>query len=180
MQIKQRLVGALVLLAVAAILLSLVFGAGKQYKQPLVSVAKAPKPPQEAAIKLPKMQPMPTAVAPVKVAKRTIETTATKTKPVGIRAIGRAQQQAALALPQAWIVQLASFGFKSNALKLQRRLARQGFKAYVQAVASKQGKLYRVYVGPVTKERQAKRLVARLAHDVRLKGLVLKFNQRNL
>jgi DedD protein len=62
----------------------------------------------------------------------------------------------------AWTVQVGSFSQADNAQALQRRLASEGFEAYVSRVATDAGTMHRVRVGPVPERGTADGLQARL------------------
>jgi DedD protein len=63
----------------------------------------------------------------------------------------------------AWTVQVGSFSQAENAEGLRRRLAEQGFDAFVSRVATDAGTMHRVRVGPVPDRGAAERLLARLS-----------------
>lgn len=85
-------------------------------------------------------------------------------------------QGAATSVAAAWSLQMGSFSDQANAVKLRQRLTEQGEKAYLRASASSQGKvIYRVYVGPVLKESDARALQSRLQNTQGQKGMVVKY-----
>lgn len=61
-----------------------------------------------------------------------------------------------------WTVQVGSFSQADNAQALQRRLAGQGFDAFVSRVVTDAGTMHRVRVGPVPERDAAESLLARL------------------
>jgi DedD protein len=66
------------------------------------------------------------------------------------------------AAESAWTVQVGSFSQADNADALQRRLAAEGFEAFVSRVATDAGTMHRVRVGPVPERDAAERLRSRL------------------
>jgi DedD protein len=66
------------------------------------------------------------------------------------------------AAPTGWTVQVGSFSQADNAQALQRRLAAEGFTAFVSRVATDAGTMHRVRVGPVPERDAADRLLTRL------------------
>jgi DedD protein len=67
------------------------------------------------------------------------------------------------AVPEGgWTVQVGSFSRSDNAQALQRRLAGEGFEAFVSRVATDAGTMHRVRVGPVPERDAAERLLARV------------------
>jgi len=61
-----------------------------------------------------------------------------------------------------WAVQVGSFSQADNAQALQRRLATEGFEAFVSRVATDAGTMHRVRAGPVPEREAADRLLTRL------------------
>jgi DedD protein len=70
---------------------------------------------------------------------------------------------AAAATSGPWTVQVGSFSQSDNAQALQRRLAAEGFDAFVSRVATDAGTMHRVRVGPVPERAAADRLLARVS-----------------
>jgi DedD protein len=70
---------------------------------------------------------------------------------------------AAAAATGPWTVQVGSFSQADNAQALQRRLAGQGFDAFVSRVATDAGTMHRVRVGPVPEREAADRLLSRVS-----------------
>lgn len=62
----------------------------------------------------------------------------------------------------AWTVQVGSFSQADNAQALQRRLASEGFDAFVSRVVTDAGTMHRVRVGPVPERDAAERQLTRL------------------
>lgn len=74
----------------------------------------------------------------------------------------RTAPQASPTLAGQWTVQVGSFSQSDNAQALQRRLAAQGFEAFVSRVATDAGTMHRVRVGPVPERDAAEQLLTRL------------------
>ena len=72
-----------------------------------------------------------------------------------------------------WVVQVASFARRANALALQSRLRRAGFTTYIEPVDKGGRRHYRVRVGPEIKRPAAVRLQQRIADRLHLKGIVV-------
>jgi DedD protein len=70
--------------------------------------------------------------------------------------------QPAPARDSAWTVQVGSFSQADNAEGLRKRLAAEGFDAFVSRVATDAGTMHRVRVGPVPDRPSAERLLERL------------------
>lgn len=76
---------------------------------------------------------------------------------------------------QAWVVQVASFSNSETANKLRDRLQEQGYKAYVRSVAIGSGTVSRVYIGPKLKRAEAESIKSAVDQSLRVDALVLKF-----
>jgi DedD protein len=61
-----------------------------------------------------------------------------------------------------WTVQVGSFAQADNAQALQRRLAAEGFEAFVSRIVTDAGTMHRVRVGPVPDRDAAERQLTRL------------------
>jgi DedD protein len=74
-----------------------------------------------------------------------------------------------------WVVQLASFSDSARASSLRDELVGQGYAAFVQTVANDSGTFSRVFVGPELGEEQAERLRERLLDQTKLRGQVVRY-----
>lgn len=77
--------------------------------------------------------------------------------------------------PSGWVVQVGSFGDSDNAFGLRDRLREAGFTAFVEEVTADGDRVYRVRVGPEQEEGLAEDLKKRLAAEVDLDGLVMRY-----
>ena len=78
-------------------------------------------------------------------------------------------------LAKAWTIQLASFTKKTNADELERKLLSQKYRAYSEPVDTDKGVVYRVFVGPDLKKERAEQALGQLQKDVGLSGLVIRY-----
>ncbi|WP_122390886.1 SPOR domain-containing protein [Pseudomonas savastanoi] len=180
---KQRMVGALVLIAVAVIFLPMLFTREDETRQVQVDAPSAPQAPAASQIRvdpvpvpepqaLPKepvpndddmssSQPpsMPIAPAPAPAAPAA---PAKPAAPAGVDANG---------LSISWSVQLASMSNRANADNLQKTLRTQGYNAYIRTADG----VNRVFVGPLIERAEADRLRDQLDKQQKLKGIVVRF-----
>lgn len=198
---KQRMVGALVLVALAVIFLPMLFTREDEQRQiqvdaptapqvpvmPQVQVepvavpepqpiAEEPAPPEEVAQE--QVAPAPAAPAPAPVVSKPVA-------PVKPPAVTPAQTVAqapakldttqkrvdANGLPVSWSVQLVSLSNRASADNLQKTLRNQGYNAYVRS----SGGMNRVFVGPLLERAEADRLRDMLGKQQNLKGFVVRF-----
>lgn len=76
--------------------------------------------------------------------------------------------------PHGWVVQLASFSDRSKALALRDRARKAGYRCFVESISGKQGTLYRVRVGPVVKRVQAEKLQTGINRKLKLKKTLIQ------
>ena len=74
-----------------------------------------------------------------------------------------------------WVVQMGSFSSEQNALRLRDKLRKAGFVTQVEKVRVDAKSLYRVRVGPYLERAEADRDQAKLDKQLNLKGRVLSY-----
>ena len=197
---KQRMVGALVLVALAVIFLPMLFSRQDEQRQIQVDAPTAPQVPvlpqvqvEPVAVPQPQViaqEPMPVeeevatppAPTPVPVTPAVAKPPAPAPKaPAVTPAQAVAQAPAKLdttqkridanGLPISWSVQLVSLSNRASADNLQKTLRNQGYNAYVRT----SGGMNRVFVGPLLERAEADRLRDLLGKQQNLKGFVVRF-----
>lgn len=150
-QLKQRLVGVIVILALlAAFLPELLRRPGNLPTKPM------PPLPSEPLIVLSSNQ-------------STLPVAHTEKK----SAVDTATLKAALEMPRAWVLLLGSFKNADNAARLQQTLKRRHLDVYVTHDQSDH--LTRVYIGPVFDRDALSQLADRLNTELHLKGLIQEY-----
>ncbi len=76
---------------------------------------------------------------------------------------------------EQWLIQLASFSQKPNAIALQSKVKQLGLNANIEHV----GTVYRVQVGPESSREAAEKLAAKLAGQLKLKPQILTVKPNN-
>ncbi len=76
---------------------------------------------------------------------------------------------------KGWFVQVGSFGQEMNAKGLQDRLVASGFKAQLQEIEIGNKRAYRVLVGPSATRADAEKQAASLKSGQQLKGMVVEY-----
>ncbi len=74
-----------------------------------------------------------------------------------------------------WVVQLASFSREANAKILRAKLVARGFGAFIEKTTTTRSSMYRVRVGPTSGRQQAQDLRAALQQAVSLQGVVVRY-----
>lgn len=72
----------------------------------------------------------------------------------------------------AWIVQVGSFSSEHNARALRDRLRKMGYACFVEALKNNNRMVYRVRVGPELTKASAQKLQDQLARKAKVKGIV--------
>ncbi|KAB0489549.1 SPOR domain-containing protein [Pseudomonas psychrophila] len=196
--IKQRMVGALVLVALAVIFLPMLFSRQDEQRQIQVDAPTAPQTPVMRPVQVePVVVPEPQVIAeepapeqlpivehqaPAPVAPVVAKPAVAAPKPPAVTpAQTVAQAPAKLdttqkrvdpnGLPISWSVQLVSLSNRASADNLQKTLRNQGYNAYVRS----SGGMNRVFVGPLLERAEADRLRDLLGKQQNLKGFVVRF-----
>lgn len=79
-------------------------------------------------------------------------------------------------LPVAWVVQVASYSRETQARALRDRLLDKGYKAFTRGVSTDKGRFTRVFVGPKTSKADARTVKRELDQLLKLQTLVLRFS----
>ena len=196
--IKQRMVGALVLVALAVIFLPMLFSRQDEQRQIQVDAPTAPQAPVMQPVQVepvvvpepqviaeepaPEQLPIVEQQAPAPVAPVVAKPAVAAPKPPAVTpAQTVAQAPAKLdttqkrvdpnGLPISWSVQLVSLSNRASADNLQKTLRNQGYNAYVRS----SGGMNRVFVGPLLERAEADRLRDLLGKQQNLKGFVVRF-----
>ncbi len=148
-RLKQRMLGALVLLAAAVVFLPTLF---TRENRPRAVTVDAPAAPVQPVVTMSKAEPIATpepsaeAIAPQ-----------SRLDPNG--------------LPIAWSVQIANLINAAQAQDLQDRLRQQGYNAYIREFNNASV----VFVGPILNESDAKHVAATLARQWQVSPSVVRF-----
>lgn len=194
--LKQRLVGAIVLVALAVIFIPLFLSGERDDGAPLFGSKLPSKPDELTNMQRQELEhTVPPPAEPSEV--RTLvdrdsppaAVTATPKTPISPSsdqpAAAEKDKAAAPASdsvtkektepsgPHGWVVQIGSFSDKTNALKLRDKVRGQGFRAFVEAVTRADGRVFRVRVGPEAERSKAEALQTQLASKAKVKGIVV-------
>lgn len=190
-RLKQRMVGALVLLALAAVFLPMLFNRADQPRAVRVEAPPMPAAPAPLQIETPEPDVPEPALAEAPASAPAVEAAAVAAPepvappPVAVPAASpavappvRSEPVAAPAsrldgdgLPLSWSVQLVSLSNAARAQELQQRLRQQGHNAYIRSVDGMQ----RVFVGPLLDKSEAQRLAQEIGRQQRLSPIVVRF-----
>jgi DedD protein len=147
-RLKHRLLGATILIALGVLLLPGFFRDKEAY--PVNTNSQIPAKPSITAVDF----DGPTPVEGIEAA----EDPATmfipdETVAVSSESASSVATATAADLPEAWVIQVGSFGQKEAAEKLLKTLQSEGHKAYLRSVITDKGTMHRLFVGPkITKD----------------------------
>ncbi len=175
--VKQRIVGAIVLVALAVIFIPMLLPGdrGRDFTEidPVIPDKPAsienlkvleidkpvPPPPPRTVIR----RPVDEATPPSSVPEPVVPADAAAPEP--------APKQEAV---RTWAVQVGSFSNRKNALRLRDKLRAKGYAAFVEKLSTASKVVYRVRVGPEVKRNDAVALQKELQNKMKLKGLVVR------
>lgn len=190
-QLKQRLVGAIVLVALAVIFVPMLLEGDKRSGISPLGSNVPPAPESKAgAIDIPLELPPKAPDASVTPVERAVEPDAApppvaaarptpppaRQEPVVIEPVKPADV-APVTKPEeaeAWAVQVGAFSDSRNAINLRDSLRAKGYPAYVEQIKSGNTASYRVRVGPVLSRSDAEAIQQKLASKAELRGIVVR------
>lgn len=192
--LKQRMVGALVLLALAVIFLPMLLSREDESQRVQVDAPAMPVAPEAPEVELqpiavpePQLLPDEPPDEPIGAdAAQSLEPSepvvneqpaapitpaAPAAMPEPVLTSPAPSKLDANSLPISWSVQLASLSSSDGAQKLQKTLRSQGYNAYIRSVDG----MNRVFVGPLIERAEADRLRDQLNRQHKLNGFVVRF-----
>tara|TARA_R100000750_G_scaffold52512_1_gene37704 strand:+ start:2209 stop:2838 length:630 start_codon:yes stop_codon:yes gene_type:complete len=198
-RLLQRIVGALVLVALAVIFVPMLFNRDDADQQIAVDAPAMPETPAAPIIETQPVEVPEPAVEAIpedyeiieedSVAESSIPANTIDPVPAEAQPAPEASEQAVTTapplmpenaeeqrldtanLPVSWSVQLASLSSRENAEKLQKTLRSQGYNAYIRTADG----MNRVFVGPLVERAEANRLRDQLQRQHKLDGFVVRF-----
>ncbi len=181
--LKQRLVGAFVLLALGVLFIPILFD-----RDGCLSVDRQtqipPAPQVSPLVKIP--DPVrPEGIDPAKAPEQMYQLVESKAvKPSASDAPVEKNKQpvksvseglTSKGIPKAWTVQLVSYTSVGKADALRDKLIKDGYKAYTRTLKTSKGTVTRVYVGPKIEKAKAFAVKRQLDKSLKVESLVLRF-----
>lgn len=182
--LKQRLVGALILVALGVVFWPIIFV--EQSLKPLGEVGQIPMrpsvdttpifPPDPAGLR-----PSPEIEANPQVELAELSPIAEPVTPSGkpqVKTRTEAPARPALdvdGVPIGWILQVASVSNPDKAEDLRKRLIAMGYKAYVKKIKTGNSSLLRVYVGPKFERARLESLQSEIDAEFKVKSMVRRY-----
>lgn len=177
-QIKQRVVGAIVLVSLAVIFIPMLFEGNRDMGELSISETNIPPFPEQKFEE--KVRPLPTVeeiekkIAPPEIISKPELPVAPPEKP---EKKTDDKKQKAIVKP-AWVIQVGSFGQEDNAENFVTRLKTADFPAFVRSHSDSKRQMYRVFVGPELDKKRAEKNKAELEKRFKVKGILLEFSPK--
>lgn len=184
--LKQRLVGATVLVALGVIFIPMLLERGSEDSRLSVRMEIPPKPEfsnQKTVLdNPPKIEPIET---PQPIDQAIEQAKPKKSEEKSDSASGGGEIAASVeTMPKnpvsknktagdQWIVQVGSFSRQANAEVLRDKLKKDGFAAYMESARTVAGSVYRVRIGPIEQRAQAENLADKLLKKGNYRAIVL-------
>lgn len=161
-ELKQRLVGAVVITALAAIFVPMLFDDPVQDQGRIINELQIPEPPfkrfSETSEKLPDSVDQVLAL-PEPSALRTEQQKHNNQNDSGL---------------VRWVIQVGSFSQRENALLLQEKLRKNGFATFLDSIdTEKNSTLYRLRVGPELSKERAETIKSQLEKQYQLQAILV-------
>ncbi|WP_257285945.1 SPOR domain-containing protein [Endozoicomonas sp. SESOKO1] len=169
--LKQRLIGAVVLLALLIIIAPALFRGGETH--PLVTSRSSPEAPKLES------PPVPAFVDQLDIPQDVVEVVSSSAEivlePESVRA-DKATGIDEKGHLKAWSLQLATFADKANADNLERQLKNKGYSAFQKKIATEKGKVfYRVYIGPEVRPDELQQIKVTIRKAMGLEGILVRY-----
>jgi len=182
-RLKQRLVGAIVLVALAVIFIPMILDGEHGRTLPPFGQAIPEKPAVLKDLEADKIPPVAVPPPPGIVERQLVdkntatlkpETTAVVKTTPATSATRTATTPVAKKAVKAWVVQVGSFTSRKNAMALSNKLRKQQYPAFVEAVKTGGNWTYRVRVGPEVRRSSSEATQKALLMKLKINGVVME------
>ena len=180
--LKQRLIGAAVLIALAVIFVPMLLDGSGQRESVALNIEVPPEPKFTFESELPDPKELENLPSIEKKSEKTPEPEvkempksakeSTPSKEASDKTIVEATANLIKTNPSlsAWAVQVAAFGEKEKALALQQKLLDGNFPAFTEETSNENKIVYRVKVGPEIKRENEEKLRDKIIKELNLQG----------
>jgi DedD protein len=174
--LKQRLVGALVIIALGVVFWPVVFVDVE--RQAMDRTSQVPRMPTmkhsriQAPQRLSTVEPVSAAIALHDAPPETVAAAASDTENSTSRPRPRLDDTG---LPIAWVLQVVSVSEKEKAEALTQELIDAGYKAYQRPLKRDQATLYRIYVGPVFDRNQLLKMKKQVDSRLKVDAIIARY-----
>jgi DedD protein len=177
--LKQRLVGALIIIALGVVFWPLVFVDSDRVS--LDRTSEVPPMPSLEQMKISTPQPLrnmepAVTVTEIPLHEQPPQLPEQPAADTSSSAAGRPQPKLDDAgIPVAWILQVVSVSERSKADKLTRELISLGYKAYHRPLKREQKTLYRVNVGPVFDKQKLRKTKVAIDQHLHVNAIIARY-----
>lgn len=179
-QLKQRIVGAAMLISFAVIFVPMIFEGQSEHVDASISKTNIPDFPKKqfesGILPLPdneeierklKTMERPPVIEPLTI--KSWENTALSQPSADVQSISK--------IAPAWVIQVGSFGQKNNADMFAKKLKTSGFPAFVESINEKEVMIHRVWVGPELDRARANLSKTKIEKTFKLKAIILPYQK---
>ena len=167
--LKQRIIGALVLIALVVIFVPVFFD--RDRITPMDRTTRIPLQPVVEPIEISEPEPI-AKEQPVLEPKEVFIPDETKPQTM----IEEAPAIGSEGVPLSWVLQIASFSESKRATELRDKLIDDGYNAYTKDVKTNKGAMVRVYVGPKLNKKSLIDQKKVIDKKYNLSAIILKFS----
>lgn len=167
--LKQRIIGAFVLIAIGVVFVPLIFD--RERIEPVDQQTQIPIAPRIKPVVIPK--PVIEDVAEpaadpeqMFVPDKNRDAVEIVDKPV----------LSSQGTPNSWVIQIASYRLAVHAEKMREQLIADGYSAYIRPITSDRGQMQRLYVGPNLDREKLEKIQQTIESKYGVRTLLLKFN----
>ena len=174
--LKQRLVGALVLTAIAVIFLPSLFTREERVVVDTTSlIPPAPDLKSVVISKPARLEKTPEKITAAPTPEQAFQPKEEVSPPTVVTEIAEPPSLDTTGLPKAWTVQVASFIEPTRAEKLRDKLLADDYHAYSRELKTDKGEVTRVFIGPQISRQSALEIKMKIDKALSVNSLVLKF-----
>ena len=183
-RLKQRLVGAVVLVALAVIFIPMLLSGGRKMEMPVFGSNVPERSAEVSSIQHIEVKDTPGPASSVNAKRIPIASDMPEPKIVKeessvsivdkIVELTKEDTKKPVSKNNVWAVQVGSFAKKENALGLKDKLRKKKIHAFVERIMNNNKAVYRVRVGPEISLSKAKNLKSKLKKEFKLNGIVVK------
>ena len=177
--LKERLVGATVLVILAVLFIPMLLDETDTRKDEITGTIIPPKPESDFSSRIIPLEDeaddKPPAAVIEKEAVNEVIVENTEKKPVAPVVVEEKKIAEMNVGLNAWVVQLGSFSSEENAQALNKKLRSAGYPAFVEPLKEKNTIAYRVRVGPELKRSDAQSIRDKIKKSMQLDGIVISY-----
>lgn len=190
-RLKQRIVGAVVLIGLGVIFIPMILSGGRDSMplfgsnipdkpravEILTSVempARPTVPEKQLTQRIPVNNDTSKKIAAPDVSGKDKSDSKSKLAPKVRESVAEKDQAEKATPAKAWVVQVGSFTKRDNAMNLRDKLRKKKYPAFVELVKNKNGQIYRVRVGPDVSRTQAEEQMHKLRDKMKIYGVVMR------